>query len=151
MTDRRGVSFTLNYVLTLGIAALLVTGLIVAAGDYVGSQRESVVRSELEVVGHQLAAALEQADRLVRAGDTEELRLNHTAPAEIAQSTYTVEVDPDPGSPESDLHLNATELDVTVTVEAETTTSLAATAVEGGSVTIEYNTTTANELEVTDD
>jgi hypothetical protein len=149
MTDRRGVSFTLNYVLTLGIAALLVTGLIVAAGDYVGSQRESVVRSELEVVGHQLAAALEQADRLVRAGDTEELRLNHTAPAEIAQSTYTVEVDP--GSPESDLHLNATELDVTVTVEAETTTSLAATAVEGGSVTIEYNTTTANELEVTDD
>ena len=76
------------------------------------------------------------------------MRLNHTAPAEIAQSTYTVEVDP--GSPESDLHLNATELDVTVTVEAETTTPLAATAVEGGSVTIEYDTT-ADELAVTDD
>jgi hypothetical protein len=148
MRDERAVSFTLNYVLTLGIAALLVTGLIVAAGDYVGSQRESVVRSELEVVGHQLAAAIEQADRLVRAGDTEELRLNHSAPSEVARSTYTVAVDP--GSPESDLQLNATELDVTVTVEAETTTSLAATSVEGGSVTIEYDTT-ADELEVTDD
>jgi len=148
MSDERAISFTLNYVLTLGIAALLVTGLIVAAGDYVGSQRESVVQSELEVLGHQLAAAIEQADRLVRAGDTDELRLNHSAPSEVARSTYSVEVDP--GSPESELHLDATGVDVTVTVETETTTALAASTVEGGSVTVEYDPG-ADELEVADD
>lgn len=147
MTDDRAVSFTLNYVLNLGIAALLVTGLVIAGGDYIGEQRESVVRSELEVFGHQLAAAVEQSDRLARAGDTQKLRLNHTAPAKTAKSTYTIGVDP--GTPESDLHLNSTELNVTVTVEVETTTPLAAGTVNGGPVTIEYDPG-ADELAVTD-
>ncbi|MFB6297108.1 MAG: hypothetical protein ABEH56_01155 [Salinirussus sp.] len=152
MSDDRGVSFALNYVLALGIAALLMTALIVAAGDYVSQQRESVVRSELEVIGHQLAAAAEESDRLVRAGESvDTVRLNQTAPAKIAGSTYAIRVDPEgPGSPETELHLNATGVDVSVTVEAETTTNLASTSIEGGSVVIEYDPA-ADELVLTNE
>ena len=58
-TDRRsdrGQSVPLGYALSIGITTLLVIALVFTAGGYVEDQRERVVRTELGVVGQQLAS-----------------------------------------------------------------------------------------------
>ncbi|MFC7028484.1 hypothetical protein ACFQH8_15745 [Halomicroarcula sp. GCM10025710] len=62
--DDRAVSTALGYVLTLSIASLLVTGLIIAGSGFVEDRREQVVREELTVIGQQIGADLARADRL---------------------------------------------------------------------------------------
>ena len=49
--DDRAVSTTLGYVLSLAIASILISGLMLATAGFVEGQREQVIRSELEVVG----------------------------------------------------------------------------------------------------
>jgi len=95
LSDSRAVSTTLGYVLSLAIATLLITGLIIAGGGYVDAQREQVIRDELTVVGQQLAADVERADRLVRAGEAPlTVRVNKTFSDRVTGSNYRVSFDP---------------------------------------------------------
>lgn len=92
MTDR-AVSVTVNYVMTITIATLLLSGLVVAAGGLVGSQSERAIESELDVLGQQLAADVESADRLVTVaeGNTAEVRIESTLPTQVAGTGYTID------------------------------------------------------------
>lgn len=69
LSDGRGVSFTVSYVLTVAIAVLLVGGIVIAAGQTVQSQRESTVETGATVAGDQTAATVMAVDRLVRASN----------------------------------------------------------------------------------
>ena len=64
----RAVSVTVGYVLTLAISTLLLSGLFVAGGSFVESERERAANGELTVVGERIAADLGTVDRL--AADT---------------------------------------------------------------------------------
>ena len=64
----RAVSVTVGYVLTLAISTLLLSGLFVAGGSFVETQRERAAQGELTVVGERIAADLGTVDRL--AADT---------------------------------------------------------------------------------
>lgn len=142
----RGQSTTLDYTLALGVAALAVTGLVAAAGDFVNDQREQVVRTELDVVGEQLADRLVAADRLVQSGDqTDRLVVNATMPNRVAGVSYTVSVN-DTGSSRW-LNLTSHGPEVTVPVKLDTRTDVANTSVSGGNIAIVYDPT-ADELEV---
>ncbi|MFC7136779.1 hypothetical protein ACFQRB_10330 [Halobaculum litoreum] len=127
--------------LTLGITALLISGLLVAAGGTVDSQREATTREGLEVVGQQLAGRLVAADRLVAAG-ADEVVVRGSYPDTIAGTTYTVEVVP--GDPAT-IALSTTSVDVRVSVSAATATPVAAASVSGGDLEIVY---TGADLEV---
>ena len=63
-TDR-AVSVTVGYVLTLAISTLLLSGLFVAGGSFVETERERAAQGELRVVGERVAADLATVDRLV--------------------------------------------------------------------------------------
>lgn len=130
MTDR-AVSVTVNYVLGLAIATLLIGGLLIATGDVVGDRRESAIRGELEVVGQRVSSGLETADRLNRAGgETVELRVS--APRRVAGEGYTIEVDPS-------RRLVVLETDdpaVSVEVPFRNETDVAGSTVEGGPVVV---------------
>lgn len=146
MTDR-AVSTTLNYVLSLGIATLLITGLLLAGGTFVDDRRENVVRSELTVVGQQLAADLARADRLVTASaGSPDVRVEQSLPERITGVMYRVRLQE---APDQRLVLNTTELDVSVAVNVTTRTSLADSGAEGGDMAIVYDTSD-DHLEVTD-
>lgn len=130
----RGVSTTLGYVLALAIAALLITGLLVAGGDFVEENRRLVINQELRVVGQQLGASVEMADRLVQAGGTgTTVRINKSVPAQVTGSEYRIEI-----VEESDpyLRLNSTDPAVSVDIEIENATALGASSANGGTVTI---------------
>lgn len=136
MSDERGVSTALGYVLALGISALLITGLITAGGGAVSSSREEVTRTQLSVIGYQLADDIDTADRLVQSSGTGvTLEVTSDLPRGTVGSTYQIRVETSPDK----LVLTAAEVDVTVEVGLTTTTSLQATTVSGGSVRIEYS------------
>jgi hypothetical protein len=141
-TDDRGVSTAVNYVLTLGITTLLVSGLLLATGGVVDDRRESTTRTSLEVVGQRLAANLMSADRLAGTDDTRTVSLSVDLPVRIAGSGYTVRVN---GS-SSTLVLEADTVDATRSVSFVASTPVVSTTVRGGQLRIVL--TPANELEV---
>lgn len=140
----RATATTLSYVLTLGITAVLISGLLVAAGGTVESQREATTREALEVVGQQLSSRLMAADRLVEAGATE-LTVRGSYPEAIAGSTYTVTVAGGPPSAPAEITLAANGVRVRVTVRAATHTPVADASLAGGDVEIVL---TGGQLEV---
>lgn len=144
--DDRAVSTTLAYVLALAITTLLVSGLFVAAGDFVGDERERVVRSELEVVGHTVAAKVEAADRLASANGTAAVAVSADLPERVGGVGYRIAVAP---SGSNRIELWTRNPRVNVTVRAATNRSLASSTVTGGSVVVEYDA--GGDLEVSDD
>lgn len=153
MTDR-AVSSTLNYVLSLAIATLLVTGLFIAGGDFVDDRRTNVIRSELQVVGQQVAADAVRADRMISASDSASsatVRINQSLPPRVVGASYRVWFVPasGPSDPER-IVLNTTDPEVTVTVVLNTDTDLQESQVRGGNFVIRRIMAGTSKLEVTD-
>lgn len=135
MTDR-AVSVAVNYVLTLTIATLLLSGLAVTAGGLIEAQSEEAIRSELDVLGQQLAANIESADRLatVAKGNTAEVRIESALPTRVAGSGYTIDVAGDT------IVLRTTDPEVSVSVQFTVSDGTAVETertVRGGNVLIE--------------
>lgn len=87
----RALSTAVTYVLTLGMTAVLVSGLLIASGGAVEDRRDSVTRSQLTVIGEQLAADVEAADRLARA-DADRVAVESPLPERVADGGYRVHV-----------------------------------------------------------
>lgn len=138
--DERGTSTTLNYALTLGITTLLITGLIFTVGTEVESQRESAIRAEMEVIGNQLGASLESADRLGDASGTNGyVVLERTFPADVAGTPYNVEI-VDQGGGNYDLRLTSSDPQETVVVTTKLNAPLETGTVGSGPMIITYDT-----------
>jgi hypothetical protein len=135
--DRRGTSTAVGYALTLGIATLLVTGLVVAGGTFLEQQREETIRDEMTVIGQQLAADIGAADRLARTEDVGEVRIRRSLPDRVVGSSYNVELRTDNG--EDRIHLVSADPAVTVVVDVETSKDLDAGTVQGGAIEIVYD------------
>lgn len=139
MTDR-GVSVAVNYVLSLAITTLLISGLLFATGGVMDDRRESAARGELEVVGQRVSSGLETVDRLHRVG-ADEATFQVTAPDRVAGEGYTIEVD----ATRRLLVLETTDPSVSVEVPFRNETDVAASTVTGGDVEIARS---GGELEV---
>jgi len=138
MRRNRAVSTTLSYVLTLAIATLLITGLIIAGGGYIDTQREQVIRDELTVVGQQVAADVERVDRLARAGDgASTVSLNKTVSNSVTGAKYELRLNPD----DSTLVLTSSSPEITVRVGITNQTALGESTARGGAIQIWYNDT----------
>ncbi|WP_302080344.1 DUF7266 family protein [Salinibaculum rarum] len=138
MTDR-AVSTTLGYVLTLSIAALLVGGLLSAGAGFVTTQRDVVIREEMSVVGQQLSANVEQADRLVNAsnasvGGSPVVQVNQTFPETVARSQYDIRLN----NQTDQLILSSTDPEQTIVVNVTTSTKLGNSTARGGEITVRY-------------
>jgi len=138
MREDRGVSTTVSYTLTLAISALLVTGLIVAGGDYVDDRQEQVIRGELTVIGQQLASDLAQVDRLNVSADSADptIRLNQSFPERVTGTGYRITLRPNGGSPE--VELRSVDPEITVRVGLVTETDVRESTTNGGRVQIRY-------------
>lgn len=134
MTDDRAVSSTVNYVLGLGIAFALVTGLLLAGGNFVQDQRESSIRTELEVVGEHVSADIMMADRLNgTAGGDGTIRVRRSLPNRVSGSPYVMAIE---GGEDPQLVLETDSPAVTVEVAFTNTTAVETSRVSGGPVTV---------------
>lgn len=130
MTDR-GVSVTVNYVLGLMVATLLITGLLYATGDMVGDRRESTTRGELRVVGEQMATDLATADRLAQTGATDVI-IRVSAPDRINGEGYSVSLN----ATNRQIVVETVDQDVVVSVPVSNTTPVSTSSARGGDVVI---------------
>ena len=145
MTDR-ATSTTLAYVLTLGIATILVSGLIVAGSTFVEDRREQVIRQELQVIGEHVASNIDQVDRYVRAGDdVSTARVEQDLPNSVTGATYDLRLVE--GS-DPTLFLNSTQPDVSVSVDITTVTDVADSNAGGGTVVVECTDGNCDEIEI---
>lgn len=142
MTDRRtgtrAVTVPTDYVLLVGITALLASGLLVGAGGFVADQQERAVHSGFEVVGNGVAADLTTADRLADSlGDEGRVTLTSDLPETVAGTTYQVSFEGGLVAPDTyvyDVVLTSTVTDVTVRVPVRTTRPVTADTLTGGPV-----------------
>lgn len=134
----RAVSTSLDYTMTLAIATILITGLLVASVGFVDDRREEVVRDELSVIGQQVVSDLNRADRLVTAADSSgsglDVSTNQTFPDRVAGTTYFLRLDPGADR----LVLESPQLDVRVSVGVDVRTSMGESTADGGVVRVAY-------------
>jgi len=140
--DRRAVSTAVSYVLGLGITALLITGLLIAAGGLVDGRRAVTSGNALEVTGQRLAAGLMTADRLADTEGAENVSVEVSVPPRIAGSGYEVRVN---GST-STLVLEGDQFEGIRRVPFVNHTAVETTTVRGGDVRVVLND--AGKLEV---
>ncbi|AZH24987.1 DUF7266 family protein [Haloplanus aerogenes] len=148
--DRRATSTALGYVLSLGISAILISGLIVAGGGLMESQRDQSARIELQVIGQTVADDLSSAARLADC-DSCEVRLRIDVPSRVAGESYLIQVDEIDGSPPAyryRLTLSTGRSNVAVDVSVRTSVPVAETSVAGGTMIVDYD---AGQLEVRND
>ena len=141
--DERAVSTTLNYALNLSLATLLITGLLIAGGNFVQNQREQTVRTELRVIGQQISADIVTVDRLIRTKDSantlslDRVEVDRKLPRKVSGSTYSVEI---AGSvPSYTITLTSANPGVSVSVSIDTQTPFdTSTSFSGGTIEIRY-------------
>lgn len=144
--DERGVTAPLEYVYTFAIAAILITGLVIAATNLAGSQQRRTVEAQMNVVAEQVAGSLEDADRIVQSteGGVSELSVEHELPDELLGGHYFVTIDSISGSPASGPTATVTVSshlandDISTTVDLQATSIGSAQTVDGGEIVIEY-------------
>lgn len=137
--DERAVSTPLNYVLVLGVVALLVAVLFVGTADHVTGQRERAVRTELSAVGQRVAADLASAGRLARTTSSSgTVAATIALPERVAGVQYRVAVS-NAGADTYRLTLSTESPDVTVTVRFRSETPVVEGRTGGGTLRIALN------------
>ncbi|WP_424015305.1 DUF7266 family protein [Halorubrum xinjiangense] len=147
MRDRSGgsdraVSVTVGYVMTLAISTLLLSGLFVAGGSFVESERERAAQGELTVVGERLAADLGTVDRLVaNTASRDELTVDRslTLPDRVSGTGYRIRVTA--GETGGTIALESDGTDATVEIPFRTSEGVAVenATVDGGSLRIRWD------------
>ena len=140
--DERGVTAPLEYVYTFAIAAILVTGLIIAATNAAGDQRRRTVEAQMDVVAHQVAGSLEQADRIVEStdGTGTELTIGHELPDEMLGRGYFVTISRTASGAKVTVSSSLADADVSTTAELDATTvPTSDQVIDGGEIEIAYN------------
>lgn len=148
----RATTVTVSYVITLGISAVLISGLVMAGGNVLEDQREEASRTGLRVIGQQLASDIATVDRLVAAGSDVDARLVSDLPARVAGESYVVEIRPHPTlSNVAVITLTARESGVVVEVNVRHRTPIRTpTRVSGGQLVLEYDADAAAEVVIRD-
>lgn len=141
----RAASVALNYAITIGIATMLMTGLLWATGDLIEGRQKIAAQTELEVVGERFAANIVAADRLAQA-DAEEVVVRAFLPPTVAGTAYTISVNASAGS--SELVLETFKPEVRTTVPFENATAIQQSTINGGNIRIEL---IAGTLEVSEE
>jgi len=142
MNDR-AVSSTLNYVLSLSIATLLVTGLLLAGGTFVEDRQEQVIRSELRVIGQQVASDINRADRLLSAGNgATRVTIRQSFPEQITGTGYDIRVNPG----DNELVLRSEDPAVRAEIRVETEQTLVSSYADSGVVVVRNQTGASDEL-----
>ncbi|WP_255195950.1 DUF7266 family protein [Halorarius litoreus] len=142
MTPRssRGVTVPTDYVLLVGITALLASGLLLGTGGFVGDQQEQAVRSGFTVVGNGLAADLTTVDRLADSLDgSGSVELDTDLPDSVAGTAYQLAIvggEVRPGVYAYDLVLTSADPEVTVRVPVRLRRPVTADTLDGGPVVV---------------
>jgi hypothetical protein len=132
--DDRAASATVSHAVTIGITALLLTGLFISAGDLFERQQKQTGREQLEAVGGKLAGQIQRVDSLGDAGRDVRATLRTSYPSSVAGEPYTVHLVPADGN--ATLYVNSTQLDVRRSFVVVNETRVEPARVTGGTIRV---------------
>ena len=140
MTDR-GVSTVVGYIATLGVTAILITGLLIAGGTFVEDQRQTTVREELKVIGQRLSGDVSAADRIGHVGTDSDASIRRTLPSNVAGTPYTIRLTDSGGDPRLVLVSENPAVTVSVPIALQEGTDVVDAAIAPGDVVVEFDAT----------
>lgn len=147
--DDRGVSVAVTHVLTVGITAILISGLLISASSLLETEQERSTEAALETIGERIANEIASVDQTTSSNDTITVQTSHQR--SVAGSQYTVTLQDSTCS--SDRYplvdsgpcvvLESRGEDVTVAVPLATEAAVEeGVSVTGGPIVITRNSTT---------
>jgi len=136
--SNRGVSTVLGYVLGLAVITVMITGLFITTEAVVSDQREKAIRSELRVIGNQIAADITTVDRLASAPNESDAHLIRNLPKTVAGTSYEIHVGYDGTRPVT-IDLTSDNPEVSVTVRVMNGTEIENSTTSGGTFAVYYN------------
>lgn len=97
LSDERGVNTVVGFILTLAISTALISILVIGATSFLSVQQGSVIQTQMDVAGNQLASDIEATDRYVKANDgvSTSLETTTTLPRNFAGADYTITIEED--------------------------------------------------------
>ncbi|WP_283404100.1 hypothetical protein [Halorubrum sp. DM2] len=141
-TDR-AVSVTVGYVMTLAVSTLLLSGLFVAGGSFVETERERAAQGELTVVGERIAADLGTVDRVASTASPprENLTVDRplTLPDRVSGTGYRIRIEATGSA--GTIALESEQADATVEVPFRTSEGITVrnATVRGGDLRIYWD------------
>ncbi|WP_135819975.1 DUF7266 family protein [Halostella litorea] len=88
--DDRAVSVAVTHVLATGIVTILLSGLLITAGNVLDNQQRSTARDQLDTIGDRVSAEISSLDRAATPGGDERITVDTTHPSRVSGATYTV-------------------------------------------------------------
>lgn len=89
--DDRGVSVAITHVLTVGITAILISGLLLGSSSLLETEQERSTDAALETIGERIANEVASVDQTASTGDTVEVHTSHQRYVTGSQYTVTLE------------------------------------------------------------
>jgi hypothetical protein len=90
MTDERAVSIAVTHALTLAITTVLISGLLIGAGNVLSAQEKQVAQSQFDEIGGDLTSQLNSLDRLNETGDNVTVTVQPQYPNLVAGQTWNL-------------------------------------------------------------
>lgn len=88
----RGVSIALTHAFTVAITAVLLTGLLIGAGQLLDTQEDRVTQQQFSEIGNDLISQLDRFDRLAAAPGNASATVTLEYPREVAGYSYRLSV-----------------------------------------------------------
>jgi hypothetical protein len=137
--DDRGVSVAVSHAVTLGIATILITGLLLGGNQLLEDQKQRVAESGLENVGAAVMSEIDRFDAYNTSAVDGNLSVRTNQPERLAGATYDVRLFADADG--AQLRLRASEVDRVVRIRFENQTSVCESTVTGGDMRVGYDAT----------
>lgn len=91
-TDNRAVSIAITHALTLGITAVLITGLLIGAGSLLDDQETEAARGSLSEIGSDTVSHINSLDDLNQTGEAVNVSVRPDYPDRVVGEEYTINI-----------------------------------------------------------
>lgn len=92
MQDERAVSVAITHALTFGITAILISALLLSAGQYLAAQESAVAENQFSDIGSDVVSHVNSMDRLNRTGTDVSASITPNYPRHVIGETYTIRI-----------------------------------------------------------
>lgn len=96
--DNRAVSIAITHALTLGITAVLITGLLIGAGGLLEDQEGEAARDSLTEIGGDTVSHINKLDSLNATGEQVNVSVRPDYPDRVVGEEYTINITNDPSN-----------------------------------------------------
>lgn len=131
--DKRAVSVAISHTLTLAITAVLITILLVGAGDFLQTQQDSAAREKLSSIGADVASLIEKTDSLNATGEQVNISLDMNYPTRVTGETYRVRLSPESNPRQAMVYINSSTIPEPIGIKVRTDTPMEESGFRSGS------------------